>query len=102
MVFNVTFNNISVISLGSVLLVEETENQEKPPTCRKSLTNFTSPRAGFKPTTSVVICTDCIGSKSNHDHGHNGPLGISGICTYTYVYRCTFNIVDKKYLFKIN
>jgi hypothetical protein len=29
MVFNVTFNNISVISWGSVLLVEETEYQEK-------------------------------------------------------------------------
>ena len=26
--------------MGSVLFVEETEYQEKPPTCRKSLTNF--------------------------------------------------------------
>jgi hypothetical protein len=41
MVFNVTFNNISVISWQSVLLVEETGVPgEKPPTCRKSLTNF--------------------------------------------------------------
>jgi hypothetical protein len=37
MVFNATFNNISVISWQSVLLVEETGvNGEKPLTCRKS------------------------------------------------------------------
>jgi len=37
MVFNGTFNNISVISWRSVLLVEESgENQ----TCLKSLANF--------------------------------------------------------------
>jgi len=36
--FRVTFNNISVISWQSVLLVEETRStQRKPPTCRKSL-----------------------------------------------------------------
>jgi hypothetical protein len=34
MVFNTTFNNISAISWRSVLL------GRKPPTCRKSLTNF--------------------------------------------------------------
>ena len=40
MVFNATFNNISVISWQSVLLVEETGVPgEKPPTCHKSLTN---------------------------------------------------------------
>jgi len=42
MVFNVTFNNISVISWRSVLLLEETgvpgENHRL--TYRKSLTNF--------------------------------------------------------------
>ena len=37
MQFNATFNNISVISWQSVLLVEETV---VPLTCRKSLTNF--------------------------------------------------------------
>jgi len=31
MVFNATFNNISVISWRSVLLVEEPESLEKPP-----------------------------------------------------------------------
>jgi hypothetical protein len=41
MVFNVTFNSISVISWRSVLLVEETQStRRKPPTCRKSLTNL--------------------------------------------------------------
>jgi len=41
MVFNVTFNNVSVILWWSVLLVEETEVPgEKKPPCRKSLTNF--------------------------------------------------------------
>jgi hypothetical protein len=41
MVFNATINNISVISLLSVLLVEETgvPQWRKPPTCHKSLTN---------------------------------------------------------------
>jgi len=41
MVFNATFNNISVISWRSVLLMEETGvPREKPPICRKSRTNF--------------------------------------------------------------
>ena len=38
-VFNTTFNNISVILWRSVLLEE---NRRKPPTCRKSLTNVAS------------------------------------------------------------
>jgi len=40
-VVNATFNNISVISWRSVLLVGETEvPRENPQTCRKSVTNF--------------------------------------------------------------
>ena len=76
MVFNATFNNISVVSWWSVLLVEENRStRRKPPTCRKSLTSFitqcyikyTSPWAGFEFSTLVVIGTDCIGScKSNY------------------------------------
>jgi hypothetical protein len=43
MVFNATFNNISVISWRSVLLVEETgDTRGKPQTCHKSLTNFST------------------------------------------------------------
>jgi len=34
------FNNISVISWRSVVLVGETRTRGKPPICRKSLTNF--------------------------------------------------------------
>ena len=41
MVFNATFNNVSVISWQSVLLMEETVVPgKKPPTSSKSLTNF--------------------------------------------------------------
>jgi hypothetical protein len=41
MVFNATFNNISVILWRSVLLVEETGvHLENHRTCHKSLTNF--------------------------------------------------------------
>jgi hypothetical protein len=42
MVFNTTFNNISVILWQSVLLVEETGVPvwRKPNTCSKSLTNL--------------------------------------------------------------
>ena len=59
---NATFNNVSVISWRSVLLVEETEVPgEILPNCRKSLTNFitlccieyTSSWTGFELTTLV-------------------------------------------------
>jgi hypothetical protein len=41
MVFNATFNNISVISCQSVLLAEENRSSGRnPPTCLKSLTLF--------------------------------------------------------------
>ena len=41
LVFNATFNSISVISWRSVVLVEKAGVPiEKPPTCHKSLTNF--------------------------------------------------------------
>ena len=56
LVFNTTFNNISVISWRSVLLVEET-----------GVTEYTSPWTGFELTTLVVIGTDCTDScKSNY------------------------------------
>jgi hypothetical protein len=72
LVLNATFNNISVISWRSVLLVEETgvlgENHQ--PAASNKLYHimlYTSPWAWFELATSVVIGTDCIGScKFNH------------------------------------
>ena len=72
MVVNATFNNISVISWRSVLLVVETgvPGEKHPPDV------LITPRMSrFELTTLVVIGTDSIGSnKSNspYDH-HNIP-----------------------------
>ena len=70
MVFNATFDNISVISWQSVLLVEETgvpgENH-RPVTSYWETYRYTFPWIGFELTTLVVIGTDCTGScKSNY------------------------------------
>jgi hypothetical protein len=65
MMFNATFNNISVISWRSVLLVEETgENHHLSQVTDKlyHIMLYTSPWSRFELTTSVVIGTDCIGS----------------------------------------
>jgi len=68
MVFNATFNNISVISWRSVLLVEETgvpRENHRPVTDK--LYHIMLFRTGFEVTTLVVIGTDCTGScKSNY------------------------------------
>ena len=71
MVFNATFNNISVISWLSILLVEETVVPGV--NYQPALTNFISycciefSWAWFELITLVVIGTDCIGScKSNY------------------------------------
>ena len=75
MMFNATFNNISVISWRSVLLVEDAgvPGESHRPVAshwqtlpHKCCIEYTSPWTGFKLTTLVVIGTDCIGScKSN-------------------------------------
>ena len=67
MVFNATFNNISVISWRSVLLVEETgvHGSRNPPTCRKSRTNF------------ITYCgIEYTSPKTGYDHDHDGPLNV--------------------------
>ena len=66
MVFNATFNNISVISCQSVLLMEETgepgENHDLSQVTDKPyhIMFYTSPWSSFELTTSVVVGTDCI------------------------------------------
>jgi hypothetical protein len=65
MVFNATFNNILVISWWSVLLVEDPEKITDMSQVTDKLYHimlYTLPWAGIESTTSVVICTDCIGS----------------------------------------
>jgi len=74
MVFNATFNTISVISWRSVLLVEETgvpeENHRPAASQWQTLSHnvvSSTPRLSWIRTHNVVICTYCIGSyKSNY------------------------------------
>ena len=100
MVFNTTFNNISVISWRSVLLVEETRVPKKTtdlPQATDTLyhqMSYISLWAGCELTPSVVIGTNCIGScKSNIMLYHVHPawvgfelklvtIGTNCICSY--------------------
>ena len=75
MVFNSTFNNISVISWQSVLLAEETwvhgENHIPAASHSQTLSHYvvsSTPRMGWIRTHNIrVIGTDCISSyKSNY------------------------------------
>ena len=73
MVFNATFNNISVISWRSVLLVDETEvpgeNYRHVASHIQTLSYNVVHLAwaGFELKTLVVMGTDCVGSfKSNY------------------------------------
>ena len=64
MVFNATFNNISVISWQSFLLVEKTTNPSKvtDKLFHKCCIEYTPPWTWLELTALVVICTDCTGS----------------------------------------
>ena len=76
MVFNATFNNISVISWWSVLLVEETRVPEETTYLSQNtdqlyhiiLYRVHLAWEGFELTTLVVIGTDCIGSHKSNYH----------------------------------
>ena len=60
MVFNATFNDISVyIVVVNFIGGGNQSTRRKPPTCRKSLTSFIIVLYGVHLTTLVVIGTDC-------------------------------------------
>jgi hypothetical protein len=92
MVFNATFNNISVISWRSVLLVEETwvpgENHQ-PVESHIMLYQVHHTMSGVRTDNIVVIGTECIGScKSNYHMTMTAPFLFSSQnypCKYTFV-----------------
>ena len=104
MVFNATFNNMSIISWRSVLFVEETEVPGwKPSTCRKSLINFITlcyieyslPWAGFELTKVVVIGTDCIDSCKYNNHTITTPQQPLNSCLGKIISKFDVNYYSK-------
>jgi hypothetical protein len=87
MVFNATFNNTSVISWRSVLLVEETGEPEETtnlPQVTDTLYHimlYTLPWSKFELRISLVIGTDCISIYSCKSNYHTiTTIGILDIC----------------------
>ena len=92
MVFNSTFNNTSVISWQSFLLVEENgvpRENHRPVQVTDKLYHimlYTSPWSIFEFTTLVVIGTDCIGSCKSNYHMITATMVPKCICIYYYYY----------------
>ena len=108
--FNATFNNISVISWQSVLLVEETwlpgENHWPVAShwqiLSHNVVSSTLPWAGFELSTLVVIGNDCIGScKSNYHTITTTTTTALDLIDYQYM-QCSlsFLAVWQKYYYR--
>jgi hypothetical protein len=82
MVFNATFNSISVISWRSVLLVEETTDLSQVTDKLYHIMLYTSPLSRFEFTTSVVIVTDCIGSCKSNYHTITATTALNKLMMY--------------------
>jgi hypothetical protein len=102
MVFNATFNNISVILWRSVLLVEETggpwENNDLSQVTDKlyHIMLYTSPWSRFKLTISVIIGTDFIGSCKSNNHmiiATTAPTNFGEYINELYLKLTTINAV---------
>jgi hypothetical protein len=105
MVFNTTFNNISVISWQSVLSVEETEvpreNHWPAASHWQTLPHnvVSSTWAGFKFTMLVVIDTDCIGSCKPNYHTMTTMTAPFWKRTYMYIYNGHSNLLLYSYIY---
>ena len=99
-VFNTTFNNISVISWMSVLLVEVTgvpgENHQPIAgnwqTLSHNVVSSTLPWTGFELTISVAIDTDYTGScKFNY---HTITMTTAHVLCWWFVVNCKLNLIS--------
>jgi hypothetical protein len=89
MIFNATFNNISVVSLQLVLLVVETTDLSHVTDKFYHIMLYQV----FKLTTLVGIGTDCTGScKSNYHHINYNQLIVQinykGTCQHVFAGKC--------------